>query len=170
MNWKPTLTLMLRHIIDDMGDEPKYNDDRIEKVLLVATKMLLMGDQFEHDYSVDFDSATISPDPVEKKDDLFANLIVLKAACIIIGGEMKISAKTAVMVKDGPSTIDTRGVSNTLSELQQQVCGEYQEALRQFRAGSGAGGAVLGPHSSHYGYLPRGSHRTSQFDYNGGMI
>ena len=158
MNWNTTLVLMLRNIIDDMGDEPKYSDSRLEKALLVSAQMLLMGDQFGHDYKVDLSAHTISPDPVEKEDRVFTNLVALKAACMIIGGEMKISARTAVMVKDGPSTIDTRGVANTLSELQQSICGELQEALRQFRVNGSSGGAVLGPHSSHYNYHS-GTHR-----------
>ena len=66
----------------------------------------------------------------------------------MIGGDIRKESGNAISIKDGPSAIDLRGVTSTLTVLYKDLCEKYEHALLEYRAGSSvAGQSILGPYS-----------------------
>jgi len=110
MSWKVDLVVMLRSLIGDL-DHAKYTDERLKQVIVVGAFNVINDADFQNDYSISVSSLSISPDPISEKDTDFSILSVYKAACILIGSEVKTESANAISIKDGPSAIDLRGVT-----------------------------------------------------------
>jgi hypothetical protein len=92
----------------------------------------------------------LSPDPtaLANKDDAFINLVVLRASCVILGSEVRSNALNSISLKDGPSSIDLRGITTGLTVLYKDLCEKYESSVMQYKAGSSvAGKAILSPYS-----------------------
>lgn len=152
MSWKNDLTLMLRSLIGDL-DSSKYTDRRLEQVLVVAAYAVLHDATFSTSYTVSVGSVTISPDPIKNNDKNFTVLVLYKSACILIGSEVKTESSNAISIKDGPSAIDLRGVSQSLNILYNKLCKDYENLLTAYLYANGSNGegppgaAILGPYS-----------------------
>lgn len=150
--WKTDLVLMLRSLIGDL-DSSKYTDERLEQVLVVAAYAVLQDASFSTSYVVSVGSVKITPDPVNNNDKNFTILILYRSACILIGSEVKTESSNAISIKDGPSAIDLRGVSQSLNILYNKLCKDYQDLLTAYLYANGSNGegppgaAVLGPYS-----------------------
>jgi hypothetical protein len=142
---------IVRHLINDL-DSPnyKYSDDRVETAILVASQLMIMNVDFNNIYDINVEACRLFPDPTdsETKDNAFITLSCLRAACIIIGSEIRSESGNAISIKDGPSAIDLRGVTATLTVLYKDLCEKYEHLLLEYRAGSSvAGHAILGPYA-----------------------
>lgn len=143
---------MLRSLIGDL-DRAKFTDERLKQIIVVGAYNVINDADFVNDYTVDIGAVSISPDPITKKDTDFTVLTLYKTACILVGSEVKTESSNAISIKDGPSAIDLRGVSASLSSLYNDLCKKYEEMLStyQYTMGSGdgtpAGAAVLSPYS-----------------------
>lgn len=131
MSWQTESTELLRVIINDMNDSPTYSDERLERVLIISAVQVLNSLTFDIAYKADIPLATISPDPTNQspKDTKFINLIALRAAKIVISGELKqYSISSGMSIADGPSRIDMSGVFKNLAELQKKIDFDYEVA------------------------------------------
>ena len=165
MPWNIDLVLMIRSLIGDL-DRAKYTDERLKQVLVVGAYNVINDADFSNTYSVDVASVSISPDPISENDTDFSTLAVYKAACILLGSEVKTEAANAISIKDGPSAIDLRGVTQNLSIMYNDLCAKYDHLLKTYQYNNTlVGQAVLGPYSP--GSMILGS---SQFDYRGNMF
>jgi len=145
------MSTVVRHLINDV-DPTNYTftTNRIETTILVAAQLIVMNVDFNNEYEINVEASTLSPDPSDKetKDNPFIALTCLRAACIIIGSEIRKESGNAISIKDGPSAIDLRGVTNTLTVLYQDLCKKYEDALLDYRAGNSVvGQSILGPYS-----------------------
>ena len=165
MPWNIDLVLMIRSLIGDL-DRAKYTDERLKQVLVVGAYNVIIDADFSNTYTVDVASVSISPDPISENDTDFSTLAVYKAACILLGSEVKTEAANAISIKDGPSAIDLRGVTQNLSIMYNDLCAKYDHLLKTYQYNNTlVGQAVLGPYSP--GSMIFGS---SQFDYRGNMF
>jgi len=165
MSWKVDLVIMLRSLIGDL-DHAKYTDERLRQVITVGSYNVLNDADFSHDYVVSISSLSISPDPINEKDTDFSVLSVYKAACILIGSEVKTESANAISIKDGPSAIDLRGVTQNLNIMYQDICKKYDELLKTYQYNNTlVGQAILGPYSPGSMVL-----RSNQFDYRGNIF
>lgn len=166
MAWKEQVTLMLRHMINDLDSSSyKYTDARLQEAASVAAQLVLTKNEFSYNYTVDIINSNISPDPVDVSDNDFIALICLKTSCLILGSELKAEASNAIAIKDGPSSIDLRGVASTLNILLEEYCSKYEEASLDYSAGKSIGGqAILGPYSPGSDFVAR-TH--SDYDHRG---
>jgi hypothetical protein len=152
MSWQVDMVLMFRSVIGDL-DGTKYTDERLKQVLVVGAYNVQNDADFPNTYTVNVGGVSISPDPIIQKDTDFAILTVYKSACILIGSEAKTESANAISIKDGPSAIDLRGVSNSLMLLHKDICSKYEEILNKYRYESGngdgtsVGAAILSPYS-----------------------
>ena len=151
MAWQNEMSLIVRHLINDL-DSTSYvfPDVRIEEALLVGVQLALHEADFDQDYTVDVDSLSLSPDPTTAtpKDSGFVVLSCLKTSCLLLGSELKTHALNAISLKDGPSSIDLRGIVQGLQSGHDFVCEKYEAALIQHKLGDGAiGQAVLSPYA-----------------------
>ena len=150
--WKTDIVLMLRSLIGDL-DRTKFTDERLRQIIAVGAFNVVNDADFVNNYVVDIGAVSITPDPITKKDTDFTVLTLYKSACILLGSEVKTESANAISIKDGPSAIDLRGVSASLSALYNDLCKKYDDMLQAYlyTAGSGdgtpAGAAVLSPYS-----------------------
>jgi hypothetical protein len=162
MSWQGQMGTIVRYLIDDVDpDNYTYSDHRIETSILVAGQLAQMQVDFPNDYTINVENCTLSPDPTatETEDKAFITLICLRCACIIIGSAIRGESGNAISIKDGPSAIDLRGVTATLSILYKDICAQYEQAQLDYRAGNSIGGQViLGPYSPGSDLISRNSH------------
>lgn len=150
--WKTDIVLMLRSLIGDL-DRTKFTDERLRQIIAVGAYNVVNDADFTNSYTVDIGAVSITPDPVTKKDTDFTVLTLYKSACILLGSEVKTESANAISIKDGPSAIDLRGVSASLTTLYNDLCKKYDDMLNAYLYASGggdggpAGAAVLGPYS-----------------------
>jgi|TARA_R100001163_G_C4961834_1_gene125334 hypothetical protein len=162
MPWKTDLVLMLRSLIGDL-DNAKFTDERLKQILVFGAYNVINDADFSQTYSVDVGEVTISPDPISQGDTDFTTLTVYKSACILLGSEVKTEAANAISIKDGPSAIDLRGVTQNLNIMYQDFCSKYDDLLKTYQYNNTlVGQAVLGPYSP--GSMVLGA---NQFDYRG---
>ena len=151
MSWQGQMGTIVRHLINDLdSDSYKFSNTRLETTILVAAQLSQMNMDFANTYTINVENCTLSPDPTATStiDDPFVTLICLRAACIIIGSEIRSESGNAISIKDGPSAIDLRGVTQTLTVIYKDLCEKYEHLLLEYRAGSSiAGQAILGPYS-----------------------
>ena len=156
------MTTVVRHLVNDIdASSYTFSTDRVETTILVAAQLLIMNVDFNNTYDINVEASTLSPDPTDTgtKDDPFIALACLRAACIIIGSEIRKESGNAINIKDGPSAIDLRGVTSTLTVLYQDLCKKYDEALIDYRAGNSVSGqSILGPYSPGSDHVRRGSY------------
>ena len=120
MAWEGQMSTMLRHIINDVDPAAyKFSNRRLETTLLVAAQLIGPTMDFVNSYDINVETCKLEPDPtdLDTKDFDFVSLVVLKAACIVLGSEVRSESTNAISIKDGPSAIDLRGVTGTLSVL-----------------------------------------------------
>ena len=168
MSWQGQISTMVRHLISDVDPANyKYSVKRLETTILVASQLIITETDLKQNYNINVEQCELSPDPTdtETKDDDFVALVSLKCACIILGSEVRAESGNAISIKDGPSAIDLRGVSNTLVILYKDLCEKYEQMLLDYRAGNSlAGQAILGPYSPGSDFVAR-TH--SDFDHRG---
>ena len=162
MPWKIDLVLMLRSLIGDL-DKAKFTDERLKQILVVGAYNVLNDADFSTSYTVDVAGVSISPDPINESDTDFSTLTVYKSACILLGSEVKTEAANAIAIKDGPSSIDLRGVASTLNTLYKDLCAKYEELITSYQYNNTlVGQAILGPYSPGSMII-----NANQFDYRG---
>jgi len=171
MAWQSEMVRMLRHIVNDLDSSSySFTDDRLEESILVSAQLVLTEIDFENTYTIDVDGLVLSPDPTTlgDKDDAFINLVVLKSSCIILGSEVRSNALNSIALKDGPSSIDLRGITTGLTRLYEHLCEKYESCVMQYKSGSSvAGQAILSPYSPGSDAI-RGSYGDSRGGYFNG--
>lgn len=154
MAWDSDSLYILRVLLDDLDeDAPRYSDDKLISLSVVAAYQLKQELDFDITYTINLSAETITPDP--SSDEAFMNLMTLKAACSVNRGELLVAANRAIAVRDGKSSVDLRGVSDQkLKVIEKGWCAAYADArLDYLKAQAGvsrlggtvAGAAVLSP-------------------------
>ena len=168
MSWQGEMSTVLRYLVDDINPAKyKYADTRIETTLLVAAQIVTLEVDFPNTYTINVEQCTLSPDPTDDtKDNAFINLVCLKAACIMVGSEIRSESGNAISIKDGPSAIDLRGVTQNLNLMYKDFCAKYDSLLKTYQYNNTlVGQAILGPYSP--GSMILGA---NQFDYRGNVF
>lgn len=174
MSWQTDITTIIRHLLNDLNSSSfTYTDDRIHTTILVAAQLIRTDTDLSQDYTIDISNTSLSPDPTlsSSLDNDFITLLSLKTSCIIIGSEVRSEAGNAISIKDGPSSIDLRGVSTTLTMFYKDLCSKYDQALLDYKSGNSiAGQAILGPYSPGSDFVSRthssdADHRGNYFRY-----
>lgn len=158
MSWQGEMITIVRHLINDVDeDNYTYSYDRIEKTILVAAQIVSTEVDFNNVYTINVENSTLSPDPalLTAKDDSFINLVSLKAACIILGSELKTYSLQSFTVSDGPSSINMGAVATNLQFLYTNACDKYEQYKFNYLAGvNGGGKAILSPYSPGSDFAP----------------
>lgn len=149
MAWQNEMTLIIRHLINDLDSAAyTFTDSRIQETVLVGAQLVLTEIDFTNTYTVDVDALTLSPDPTTgTKDNSFIALVSLKSSCIITGSQLRTQSLSALALKDGPSSIDTRGIVAGLAIIYKDVCEKYETAKIEYKTTNSIGQAILSPYS-----------------------
>jgi len=168
MSWQGEITTMVRVIVNDLdSDNYTYSSSRIETCILAAAQMTATTVPFDNIYTISIEGGTLSPDPTETspRDDAFITLVGLRTACMIIGSEIRSESGNAISIKDGPSAIDLRGVSKTLTVYYKDLCDKYEQLVLDYRAGNSIAGQVItGPIATENEYYRPVVHRNGMFN------
>lgn len=137
MAWQDEMIPMLRALINDWEPTHEYSDARLESLLCVAAHYSISDVSFETTYTISVSDTSISPDPTTDNDTTFINLVVLKAACIIDKGNMRLAAMTAgLKATCGPAVMDTLSRMPGFSTLiDKGYCASYEELSKQIAFG-----------------------------------
>ena len=149
MSWYTQPLPILRELIGDT--DGTYTDGRLQAVLLSAGHLLLREVSFDNDYVINVSASSILPDPSDPEDVSFINLLALRGAVLVTGSEWKSSASQAIVIKDGPSTIDTSKGADMLKERANWVLDLYTNAKNQYVAGNSIGSCVVSGPIGYYG-------------------
>lgn len=142
---------IVRVLINDLAVNPQYSDDKLARLVAVAAFQVKNEVEFDTDYAVNVGELTITPDPVTNngRDDSFINLVCLKAACIFDRGSAIVSAKNALAIREGFSSVDLKGVAAAQLALLRAggYCEYYDKAKLEYEMGNRttAGAAIFGP-------------------------
>ena len=151
MSWQGQMSTVVRHLINDVDPSAyTFSADRMETSILVAAQLIIMNVDFGNTYSINVETGYLDPDPTDAgtRDEAFISLVCLRAACIIVGSEIRKESGKAISIKDGPSAIDLRGVTQTLAILYKDLCDKYEHSMLEYRAGNSVTGqSILGPYS-----------------------
>ena len=144
--WKTEMTSLLRYVINDVDETSReFTDERLCSLLVSSAHLTLGVVDFPADYTVDIPNSGISPNPTNDKS--FVNLVVLKASCLLAAGEYRSSTNQAIVVRDGPSSVDPRAMVVAKKQMMDSACSKYEQAELEYRLGnSNAGEAIIGPH------------------------
>lgn len=148
--WSVELVEIVRVLIDDMSDTPKYTNEHIQKLVLVAANQLIGDIEFTTSYVVDFSAKTLTPDPTESAtlDSEFVNFVTIKAACVYGHASATAAARKTLILKDGGTQIDNTKQSDSLIKLLEKgYCAVYEQMKyeRAIDSASQTGVAILGP-------------------------
>ena len=146
---------ILRELIGD-SDASTYSDFRLQAVLLSAGHLLLREVSFDNDYVINIGASSILPDPSSPEDVSFINLLALRGAVLVTGSEWKSGASQAIVIKDGPSTIDTSKGADALKERAQWVLDLYTNAKNQYVSGNSIGSCIVSGPIGYWGTGYRG--------------
>lgn len=160
MAWDTELPFELRFLINDLdANNYTYTDDQLKSFLVVSTRQVTAGlgpgwnSYIGGPYTINASGMTISPDPTDPTIPVgLANLILLKAACIIGRSEQKSSAAAGGWkIVDDKSVIDGTATVKGAKESADSFCQSYEDMLYQFEAGNinATMQAILTPFSSY---------------------
>lgn len=152
--WQNVMTLMTRHLINDLGGTEVYEDNRIQQAIILAGIIVSQEYDFSEDYIFDFEGLDITPDPVSESDNAAIALITLKTACIMNINQIQSSVKTGIRIKDGDSSVDTTAGFGGYSDiLKNGPCATYKSLIEKtnISASMGRGKAVFSPYSNDAG-------------------
>lgn len=147
--WQPEMITLLRYVINDVDtSQQEFSDERLGNLLLSAAHLTLGSIDFKSDYVVDVAASGITPDPTSgARDNNFINLVILKAACLLSAGEYRIASNKGIALRDGPSSVDARGLIAAKKDIMEDSCEKYKQAEYEYRLGnSNVGEAIIGPH------------------------
>lgn len=129
MSWQIEIPIIVRTLINDLGDQPVYSDERIQQVIAVAAKYVQFDVVLEHQYSIDVANPNITPDPTSDRDEIFISLVSLKAACIIDQSTFRTKASMeGIRAALGPASLSVAGQSAAWRTiLEEGPCALYDE-------------------------------------------
>ena len=140
--WQDEMVPMVRAVI---GDTDTYTDERLETAICIAAKFV--SAQYFKTYTVT--NSSITPDPTNPLNTWFVNLTVLKTACMIGNAEARVSAGQGIAIKDGPSSLDLKGISQYKATSAKTFCQMYDDAAYAYLNNGGVDGsayqAVMSP-------------------------
>ena len=153
--WQNEMTIIVRHIIDDLDpNDYQFSDDRIEEAILVAAQLIHNEMEFTIDYSIEVDNRLLTPDPTttsvgaSNKDDDFIALCCLRAGILFTGSQLKTYSLKAITMRDGPTSLDMRGVVAGLRLLHEDLTSKYEQVKLDYQTSKlGLGKVILSPYS-----------------------
>lgn len=121
------LIAMLRVILDDL-DSSVYTDEKLIKVLAVATKLVFGEVEFLQTYTITIDLSVPEFDVCPEASDLIYSLITLKAACIIDAASLRNqSTLEGIKATCGPINIQKSSGADAFKLLMEEgPCASYK--------------------------------------------
>lgn len=150
MAWDDEMPTILRVTIQDTGATPLYTDDSLAQMILVASLSLQAEIAFLQKYVPNLPNGSLKPDPTlaANRDDPFINLCCVKAALLLVMGEIKSFARQGIRIRDGSSEIQLQRDPAGLKLLYDAYKAQYDDALYAYKTGGveGLGEIITSPY------------------------
>lgn len=145
MTWQTEMTPILRFLISDLDPTAYvYSDARLQQSILIGAQLVSTELTFNKPYEINIAGSSLTPDPTDAtRDDSFINLVCLKSAAIVYGGELRLAGGKSMKVVDGPSQIDTTTMYGNYAKLYQSAVDAYNKARINYVAGNSIGGQMV---------------------------
>lgn len=148
--WDIEIPIIVRSLINDMGDEPTYSDDRIKQLIAVSANYVLQDANLSVEYTVDVINETITPDPSanESRDNVFVGLLALKAACLLDQSTFRTKAVSeGIRTALGSANISVAGnLAGYQTLLEVGPCKLYENLVMEYNISNAtAVSAILSP-------------------------
>ena len=123
------MPIIIRTLINDIGDIPQYSDERLHQAIVVAAKYVQFDVDLNNTYTLNIVSPDITPDPTVTNDDIFISLTCLKTACIIDQSAVRTKAALeGIRAALGPASLSVGGSLQGLRMiLEMGPCASYEE-------------------------------------------
>lgn len=123
------MPIIIRTLINDVENIPKYSDERLHQVIVVAAKYVQFDVDLNNRYKLDIANPEITPDPTAANDDIFISLTCLKSACIIDQSSVRTKAALeGIRAALGPASLSVGGSLEGLRMiLEMGPCASYEE-------------------------------------------
>lgn len=150
MYWEIEIPIIVRSLINDLGNTQTYSDERIQQLAVVAAQYVVKEVNLSIDYTVDIVNIDIYPDPSynDTRDTDFISFIALKTACLLDQSTFRTKAalegiKTAL----GSANITVAGnLAGYKTILDQGPCAVYEKLVLEHNVGkASAVKAILSP-------------------------
>lgn len=148
--WSIQLPIMVRTIINDLGETPTYSDGRLNQAIVVAASYVPRDANLEITYVIDIINETITPDPCAPttSDTLFTGLVALKTACMLDQSTFRTKAvNEGIRTALGSANLSVAGnLAGYKTILEMGPCKTYQELVQNWNIGNAtAVQAILSP-------------------------
>lgn len=129
MSWTQEIPAIVRILINDMENPPKYTDERLLQIITVAGKYVQFDVNLDHNYTIDVVNLNISPDPTDDNDSIFISLISLKAACLVDQSTLRTrAALEGIRASLGPANLSVAGsLAGIKMIIEEGPCATYDE-------------------------------------------
>jgi hypothetical protein len=129
MSWQIEIPIIVRTLINDLGDQPSYSDDRLLQVIAVAAKYVQFDVNLDHKYEINVANPNITPDPIDNRDEIFISLLSLKAACLVDQSSFRTkAAMEGIRASLGSASLSVNGQTAAWKTiLDQGPCALYDE-------------------------------------------
>lgn len=131
-DWTTCLTTMFRVFIDDLGPEYEYSDTRVCQMLNIGAFYVSadLCDCPNLALTVNLTESTVDPDPLS--NPVLANLIVLRAICLIDTNVARTRAAfDGIKAVCGPASMSTTGGVSLNALFSHGACKMYQDLKMQ---------------------------------------
>lgn len=148
MSWQTEIPIIVRILINDLGETPTYSTDRLLQTISVAAKYVQFDIDLNNQYNINVETQQITPDPTENRDDVFISLVSLKAACIIDQSNFRTKAASeGIKAGLGPAQLSLSGhLSGFRDILAHGPCKLYSDLTTNWDIKQAtAVAAILGP-------------------------
>lgn len=165
--WEVEIPVIVRTLINDMGPNPSYSDDRINQAATVAATYVQQEVNLATTYTIDVVEITISPDPsvTATRDNDFLSFLALRTACLLDQSTFRTKAALeGIKTNLGPANLAVGGhLAGYKTILDQGPCALYQQLTLDYNIGNASAvQAILSPFVGNKfdpAYLGRGFYR-----------
>jgi hypothetical protein len=169
MYWEIEIPIIVRSLINDLGPDPTYSDDRILQLAVVAANYVSKEVNLSRTYNIDMVNVDITPDPSDNatRDTDFISFIALKSACLLDQSTFRTKAALeGIRTSLGSASLSVAGnLSGYKTILQEGPCKLYDQLAMDINIGNASVvRAVLSPFVGNNfdpRYLLRGSYRST---------
>lgn len=139
------MPIVLREVIGDTGTTQRYADSDLNNTIITAAYLVATMVSSRTTFSIDVENQVIDPDPTMPPydDSSFSNLIIMKAAVMILMAEVRRYGQQAIAIRDGTSAIDLKRDLNALQKLADGYAKEFNTAVMYYQRDISFSGRVI---------------------------
>jgi hypothetical protein len=172
MSWQTEISSVSRVLINDLSDNPSYDDERLLQLILVAAKYVSIEMNFTVDYKINMSDLSIIPDPYALNDSDFMGFVALKSACLLDMSTLRTKAATeGIRASLGPASLSVSGnIKAYIDIIQNGPCASYENLKLQYEVGNtNLFSGILGPFSGNK-FDPEYQRSNQRHDYRSGFF